>query len=110
MWSGHSTNGLTLRNYGDNLIPLTFKLHQEWLGCVCRTTDIVVCKRTDSEDSTCNSKFTQQQPPSASCSGVGSSRALRGPQIQVVGVALIIEFCDHNKYCTFSKGRTLVIW
>ena len=21
---------------------------------------------------------------------------LRGPQIQVVGVALIIEFCDHN--------------
>ena len=30
------------------------------------------------------------------CSGVGSSCALRGPQIQVVGVALIIEFYDHN--------------
>ena len=30
------------------------------------------------------------------CSGVESNRALRGPQIQVVGVALIIEFCDHN--------------
>ena len=29
-------------------------------------------------------------------SGVGSIRALRGPQIQAVGVALIIEFCDHN--------------
>ena len=29
-------------------------------------------------------------------SGVGSSHALRGPQIQVVGMALIIEFCDHN--------------
>ena len=29
-------------------------------------------------------------------SGVGSNRALRGPQIQVVGAALIIEFCDHN--------------
>ena len=29
-------------------------------------------------------------------SGVGSIRALRGPQIQAVGVALITEFCDHN--------------
>ena len=29
-------------------------------------------------------------------SGVGSNHVLRGPQIQVVGVALIIEFCDHN--------------
>ena len=29
-------------------------------------------------------------------SGVGSNRVLRGPQIHVVGVALIIEFCDHN--------------
>ena len=29
-------------------------------------------------------------------SGVGSNRALWGPQIQVVGVALIIKFCDHN--------------
>ena len=29
-------------------------------------------------------------------SGVGSNCALRGSQIQVVGVALIIEFCDHN--------------
>ena len=29
-------------------------------------------------------------------SGVRSNRALRGPQIQVVGVVLIIEFCDHN--------------
>ena len=30
------------------------------------------------------------------CSGVGSIRMLRGPPIQVVGVALITEFCDHN--------------
>ena len=30
------------------------------------------------------------------CSGVGSIRVLRGPQMQAVGVALIIEFCDHN--------------
>ena len=29
-------------------------------------------------------------------SGVGSNRTLRGPQIQIVGVALITEFCDHN--------------
>ena len=29
-------------------------------------------------------------------SGVGSIRSLRGPQIQAVGVALIIEFYDHN--------------
>ena len=29
-------------------------------------------------------------------SGVGSNHVLRGPQIQIVGVALIIEFCDHN--------------
>ena len=29
-------------------------------------------------------------------SGVGSNCSLRGPQIQVVGVALIIEFYDHN--------------
>ena len=29
-------------------------------------------------------------------SGVGSIRVLRGPQMQAVGVALIIEFCDHN--------------
>ena len=42
-------------------------------------------------------------------SGVGSNHALRGPQIQVVGVALIIEFCDHNNY-TISKSRILVIW
>ena len=33
---------------------------------------------------------------STNYSGVGSIRALRGPQIQAVGVALIIEFCDHN--------------
>ena len=30
------------------------------------------------------------------CSGVGSNYASRGPLIQVVGVALITEFCDHN--------------
>ena len=29
-------------------------------------------------------------------SGVGSNRALRGPQIQVVGVVLSTEFCDRN--------------
>ena len=29
-------------------------------------------------------------------SGVGSNRVLQGPPIQVVGVALITEFCDHN--------------
>ena len=29
-------------------------------------------------------------------SEVGSNHTLRGPQILVVGVALIIEFCDHN--------------
>ena len=29
-------------------------------------------------------------------SGVGSNRMLQGPPIQVVGVALITEFCDHN--------------
>ena len=29
-------------------------------------------------------------------SGVGSNHALWGPQIQVVGVALITEFCDPN--------------
>ena len=29
-------------------------------------------------------------------SGVGSNRVLQGPLIQVVGVALITEFCDHN--------------
>ena len=29
-------------------------------------------------------------------SGVGSNHALQGPQIQVVGVALIVEFCGHN--------------
>ena len=29
-------------------------------------------------------------------SGVGSNCVLWGPQIQVVGVALIIEFCDYN--------------
>ena len=29
-------------------------------------------------------------------SGVRSNHALWGPQIQVVGVDLIIEFCDHN--------------
>ena len=29
-------------------------------------------------------------------SGVGTSHALQGPQIQVVGMALIIEFCDRN--------------
>ena len=31
-------------------------------------------------------------------SGVGSNRVLQGPPIQVVGVALITEFCDHNFY------------
>ena len=31
-------------------------------------------------------------------SGVGSIRVLRGPPIQDVGVALIIEFCDHNSF------------
>ena len=40
-----------------------------------------------------------------SCSGVGSNCALWGPQIQVVGVALIIEFCNHNY--TFSKSCIL---
>ena len=29
-------------------------------------------------------------------SGVGSNHALWGPQIQIVGVALITEFCDPN--------------
>ena len=29
-------------------------------------------------------------------SRVGSNRVLQGPPIQVVGVALITEFCDHN--------------
>ena len=29
-------------------------------------------------------------------SGVGSNCALRGPQIQVVGVILSTEFCDRN--------------
>ena len=29
-------------------------------------------------------------------SGVGSNRVLQGPPIQVVGVALITEFYDHN--------------
>ena len=29
-------------------------------------------------------------------SGVGSNRVLQGPPIQVVGVVLITEFCDHN--------------
>ena len=28
--------------------------------------------------------------------GVGSNRMLQGPPIQVVGVALITEFCVHN--------------
>ena len=31
-----------------------------------------------------------------SLNGVGSNRMLQGPPIQVVGVALIIESCDHN--------------
>ena len=31
-------------------------------------------------------------------SEVGSNRVLRGPLIQVVGVALIAEFCDYNYY------------
>ena len=30
--------------------------------------------------------------------GVGSNRVLQGPPIQVVGVALITEFCDHNYF------------
>ena len=34
--------------------------------------------------------------PMSIFSGVGSNRALWGPQIQIVGVAWIIEFCDHN--------------
>ena len=29
-------------------------------------------------------------------SGVGSNRVLQGPLIQIVGVALITKFCDHN--------------
>ena len=33
-----------------------------------------------------------------SCSGVGSNRVLRGPPIQIMDVALITEFCDHNNY------------
>ena len=33
-------------------------------------------------------------------SGVGgSNHALRGPPILVVGVVLIVEFCDHNIIC-----------
>ena len=28
--------------------------------------------------------------------GVGSNYVLQGPPIQVVGVALTTEFCDHN--------------
>ena len=46
--------------------------------------------------------------PSTLYSGVGSNCGLRGPQIQVVGVALSIEFCDHN--IPFPKSRILVIW
>ena len=42
--------------------------------------------------------------------GVRSNCTLRGPQIQVVGVALIVEFCDHNNNYTFSKSHILVIW
>jgi hypothetical protein len=36
--------------------------------------------------------------PAHQISGVGSNRVLGGPPIQIVGVALITEFCDHNYY------------
>ena len=41
-------------------------------------------------------------------SGVGSNSVLRGPQIQIVDVALIIEFCDHN-IPLLAKRRILLI-
>ena len=44
----------------------------------------------------CLSYRLSGRPTTVLFSGVGSNHALRGPQIQVVGVALIIEFCDHN--------------
>ena len=45
--SGYSINGLTLHNYGDNLIPLAFVTSRvAWLDMKNQcSTDIVVCKK-----------------------------------------------------------------
>ena len=41
-------------------------------------------------------------------SGVGSNHVLQGPPIQVVGVALITEICDHHELF-FCRGDILII-
>ena len=57
---------------------------------------IIVCHAEPANDYYGNATGRYGDPSACMYSGVGSIRMLQGPPIQVVGVALITEFCDHN--------------